>query len=127
MSDGRAQPRGAIQIRSLPRQTTWVDRAACAGKDPATWFIVEKTANYAAARQVCRRCPVRSECLEWALAANETEGFWGGLSPVERYELGRRRRAQAREAGHADLNQLLYLIILVLFIIVLLRILGVRV
>lgn len=31
------------------------------------------------------------------------------------------------EAGHADFNQLLYLIILVLFIIVLLRVLGVQV
>lgn len=94
MSDGRANARGLIHIQPLPSQTDWVSQAACAGKDPATWFLVEKGGSYDEARAVCADCPVSRECLEWALDAHETEGFWGGFSPLERYELGRRRRAQ---------------------------------
>ena len=36
------------------------------------------------AKSVCARCPVRADCLAYALAANEPEGVWGGTDPVER-------------------------------------------
>lgn len=48
------------------------------------------------AKQVCRGCPVRRECLEHALAARETDGVWGGLTPEERrHEIRRRNRRTA--------------------------------
>ena len=34
-------------------------------------------------RQVCARCPIRTECLNVAVAYNE-EGYWGGLTDQER-------------------------------------------
>ena len=34
--------------------------------------------------QCCDGCPVRRECLEYALAADERYGIWGGKTPEER-------------------------------------------
>lgn len=57
----------------------------------------------ASAKRVCAGCAVRAECLEYALAARETAGVWGGLSPRERLvELSRRgRSAEAYSVGRA--------------------------
>jgi WhiB family redox-sensing transcriptional regulator len=38
---------------------------------------------------------VRTDCLEFALAAREWEGIWGGLTEVERRRLHRQRRRSA--------------------------------
>jgi len=40
------------------------------------------------AKAVCARCPIRLQCLEYALIANEA-GIWGGLLPRERADLKR--------------------------------------
>lgn len=42
------------------------------------------------AKNICRRCPVRDECLEHALV-HEMWGVWGGLTPLERRRLRRAR------------------------------------
>jgi len=65
----------------------WRMRAACAeiGHQP---FFPEGTSwpriSYEPALKVCRSCPVQAECLEWALAADERYGVWGGKTPEER-------------------------------------------
>lgn len=41
-------------------------------------------AEVRAAKSVCYLCPVRRECLEYALAAGERWGVWGGLTTPER-------------------------------------------
>jgi hypothetical protein len=40
------------------------------------------------AKEVCDGCPVRPECLEWALE-NDEEGVWGGTSSYQRQQLRR--------------------------------------
>jgi WhiB family redox-sensing transcriptional regulator len=40
---------------------------------------------------MCSTCPVRSECLEYAIAAEERWGVWGGLTAPERERLMRRQ------------------------------------
>ncbi|GAB3724328.1 WhiB family transcriptional regulator [Nocardiopsis nanhaiensis] len=47
------------------------------------WFPTYSRGGWRA-RQVCGGCPVRQVCLEWALAANEPYGIWGGTTPAER-------------------------------------------
>ncbi|MGX5653675.1 WhiB family transcriptional regulator [Geodermatophilus nigrescens] len=42
------------------------------------------------AKEGCGGCPVRSECLEYALTSNRKYGIWGGLSERERRRLQRR-------------------------------------
>jgi len=44
----------------------------------------------AEARAICDRCPVKPECLEWALDHKE-EGVWGGTSEATRRSLERPR------------------------------------
>jgi WhiB family redox-sensing transcriptional regulator len=44
------------------------------------------------AQQVCARCEVRGECLEFALEHEEAHGIWGGLTPRGRARLLSERR-----------------------------------
>lgn len=61
----------------------WVDRALCAQVGGDAWFpeIGEPVTR---AKIICLRCPVRRECLEYALDHRETFGVWGGMSTNER-------------------------------------------
>jgi WhiB family redox-sensing transcriptional regulator len=52
------------------------------------------------AKEVCRGCVVREDCLEYALANGEKFGIWGGMSERERRRI-RRQRALARAAASA--------------------------
>lgn len=54
-----------------------------------------KLAREAEAKQICARCEVRSDCLEYALRVRENHGIWGGLNEMERRVLLRRREVAA--------------------------------
>jgi WhiB family redox-sensing transcriptional regulator len=64
----------------------WQERAVCAQTDPEAFFP-EKGGSVRAAKKVCRACPVRAECLDYALEHHERFGVWGGLSERERRKL----------------------------------------
>ena len=49
------------------------------------------------AKAVCAVCPVRRDCLEFALRLKVAHGVWGGLSERERRNLRRDRRRAATE------------------------------
>jgi WhiB family redox-sensing transcriptional regulator len=74
----------------------WVHRARCKDEDPELFFPVGTTGPAAgqlnAAKAICSQCPVRAECLEWAMATGQDAGVWGGLSEDERRALRRARR-----------------------------------
>jgi len=74
----------------------WVHRARCKDEDPELFFPVGTTGPAAVqieqAKTICRRCDVRAECLEWAMATGQDAGIWGGLSEEERRALRRARR-----------------------------------
>ena len=61
----------------------WAVDALCAQTDPDV-FHPEKGESTKQAKAVCVKCPVRTECLTWALTTNERFGIWGGLSERER-------------------------------------------
>jgi len=85
-----AQPSLSAYFRDLdPGTPAWQDEALCAQADPELWFP-EKGGSVREAKKVCRRCPVRAECLEYALEHDERFGLWGGLSERERRNLKRR-------------------------------------
>lgn len=89
------EPRSSIQYTVADEETrgNWQDEANCLGVDPDLFFP-ERGASTREAKEVCRGCVVRLDCLEYALVNGEKFGIWGGLSERERRRL-RRQRAQA--------------------------------
>ncbi len=81
----------------------WVHRAKCKDEDPELFFPIGTTGPAATqideAKAVCMQCPVRMECLEWALATGQDAGVWGGLSEEERRALRRTRRREAAQVA----------------------------
>lgn len=77
---------------------SWQTKANCMGVDPDLFFP-ERGASTREAKEVCRGCVVREECLEYALANGEKFGIWGGLSERERRRLRRARTGQRRAAA----------------------------
>jgi WhiB family redox-sensing transcriptional regulator len=80
-----------------PAETAWMVEAVCAQTDPDAFFPERDRSDPRPAKAVCRVCPVRVECLEYAQQRRDRFGIWGGLSPEER---AARRRA-ARLEGEA--------------------------
>lgn len=78
---------------------SWQDMANCLGVDPDLFFP-ERGASTREAKEVCKGCVVRDDCLEYALANGEKFGIWGGMSERERRRI-RRQRALARAAAAA--------------------------
>ena len=79
----------------------WLQRAACLDEDPELFFPVGTTGPFLLqverAKTVCMACPVRLECLDWALDTAQDAGVWGGLSEEERRAIRRARRREERE------------------------------
>ncbi len=72
----------------------WRTQAACQGKTPQMFPKNYKDITYIpAARALCRTCPVRTECLEYALGfpAADMHGVWAGLTPRQLAAEQRRR------------------------------------
>lgn len=64
----------------------WLDDALCKKDPPDDWFSDDRGA-VARARAVCYRCPVREQCLEYALDTETGYGMYGGCTPTERRAL----------------------------------------
>jgi Transcription factor WhiB len=64
----------------------WMRQGSCVHADPDVFFP-DKGGSAAAAKAVCAGCPVRTDCLDYALANSERFGVWGGLSERERRNL----------------------------------------
>lgn len=78
-------------------QEPWYEEAACASY-PAELFFPPSDAPSAAnaAKAICEGCPVREECLSFALETAQAEGVWGGMNAGERRRLRRRLRDRER-------------------------------
>ncbi|WP_329406548.1 WhiB family transcriptional regulator [Streptomyces sp. NBC_00704] len=76
----------------------WREQAECRSEDPDLFFPIGTSGpalmQAEQAKAVCRRCPVREPCLEWAMETDQTLGVWGGTSETERRALKRRIRAR---------------------------------
>jgi len=86
-----------IGRKHLMLDTSWQEFSNCLGVDPDLFFP-ERGASTREAKEVCRGCVVREDCLEFALANGEKFGIWGGMSERERRRI-RRQRALERQAA----------------------------
>ncbi|WP_298182693.1 WhiB family transcriptional regulator [Saccharomonospora sp.] len=83
----------------------WRHHAACRDEDPELFFPVSDMGpgaqQTAQAKAVCARCPVREECLRYALDNGLDYGIFGGLTERERRDLLRRNR-RGRAEDHEN-------------------------
>lgn len=61
----------------------WMAQAACRNVKPDLFFP-ERGVDCGDAKRVCFGCPVRAECLQYALDNGMRYGIWGGTSERDR-------------------------------------------
>jgi WhiB family redox-sensing transcriptional regulator len=69
----------------------WVLRARCREEPTDTFFpdTRNRGVSHDRALALCQECPVRAECLDFAVSNGEKYGIWGGTVPHERRKLRR--------------------------------------
>src|SRR6516162_3223543 len=98
-------PRPSLALKAVPvgdaarehgsRKVRWIcdgARAPDAERQP------EREIREGKAKAVCAACPVRAECLTYAVSRPEKYGTWGGLNEEERASERRRRMRRANAA-----------------------------
>ena len=83
-----------LEAKELIKNKTyeWKPRASCINVDSLIFIPSEIrgksiSKNYQQAKKYCFQCPVRTECLAYALVHNLDVGIFGGLTPQERKNL----------------------------------------
>jgi WhiB family redox-sensing transcriptional regulator len=74
----------------------WRQHAECRGMDPE-FFYPERGEDVDAIKAVCATCPVRAQCLEYAITHREMHGIWGGLSERQRRRIRSHRIVVTRD------------------------------
>ena len=70
-----------------PAEDAWRGLARCAQADPDEFFPIQGRPRI----KTCNGCPVKAECLSFALSSPwEPSGVWGGLLPNRVRSLWRR-------------------------------------
>jgi WhiB family redox-sensing transcriptional regulator len=86
----------------------WRAASACRTADPDLFFPVAAGAaaspQVSLALRICDDCPVKRECLDFAMRTREQAGIWGGTTPEERIRVlrARHRRPARRAWGQAQ-------------------------
>lgn len=84
---------------------SWMGQAECSHLDQTLFFgeEVEDASKHAPshtkhlnviAQNVCGRCPVREQCLDYALTNDLEFGIWGGMTPRARSRYLERTKAR---------------------------------
>lgn len=78
----------------------WKEQGACVSSDTSL-FIMERdlkgrslNKEYKQAIDICLQCPVRAECLAYAIKNYCSEGVWGGTIPAQRKGLHNNRKVR---------------------------------
>jgi WhiB family redox-sensing transcriptional regulator len=77
---------GPVGLEELVDRPEWMASGACRGAD-AGRFFPGRGQDVRPAKALCARCPVRADCLEYALADTGLQGIWGGTSARERRQI----------------------------------------
>jgi WhiB family redox-sensing transcriptional regulator len=92
---------GATTAADVTFPGQWAEQALCAQAGPDAWFPTKGQHSPAKiAIRICRACPVRVQCLDYALSGVDTwggitTGIWCGTTPQERDRLRQQRKAVA--------------------------------
>ncbi len=89
---------------SADKGADWRHDSICRDEDPELFFAVGTSGaslmQIDQAKAVCRRCPVQTDCGEWAISRGVADGVWGGMSETEREQEMRRRGLRVNRVVH---------------------------
>lgn len=74
---------------------SWEEEALCKNVSTEIFFSYHKS-DIEKAKKTCSKCPVREECLLFAVNHNIFYGIYGGLDPEERKRVKRRMERRGR-------------------------------
>jgi hypothetical protein len=83
----------SVGLPDLLNRPPWHRDALCL-EHPEVEFFVDATGDMGPAKRLCARCPVREECLAYALARPSLDGVWGGTSKRARARMRRRQSGE---------------------------------
>ena len=70
---------------------SWKKQARCKGEPLSTFFIVgplenekQAHADWPRINELCGKCPVQQECLDYAVNNHIRQGIWGGKTFTQR-------------------------------------------
>jgi WhiB family redox-sensing transcriptional regulator len=82
-------PGNLIDLPSIGwKPQPWRSEAACKGEPVDVWFATQGH-GVKVAKRICNTCPVRIDCLKWAVEEQINHGIYGGRTPRERRMLRR--------------------------------------
>lgn len=70
----------------------WMEFALCKGAPLEIFFPDANPTGTHLAQAICKECPVKAPCLDYALKNYIEQGVWGGTSERTRRKLRRARR-----------------------------------
>lgn len=84
-------------LSSTWEREPWKSQAKCRGL-PRGWFFSgsDRSEEDLRGLQVCGTCPVREECLDYALRNRSDYGIFGGLTALQRKRIRWKRDRAAR-------------------------------
>jgi WhiB family redox-sensing transcriptional regulator len=88
---------------SISDDNEWWNHRRCAGMPPWIFYpkvtskITENYDPFSLARSICAGCSVRTECLEYAKATGETDGFWGGEDMSQQHKQAKKQSRMDRK------------------------------
>jgi WhiB family transcriptional regulator, redox-sensing transcriptional regulator len=79
---------------------SWMEQAACRHEGNELFFPTDvgtsNSMHKVARERYCNGCPVKRQCLEFAIRLDIDHGLWGGASERQRREMRRERRLLVR-------------------------------
>ena len=82
-----ANPRQSKEVQQLQQSLTEAiseNGAFCEGYTEEFYCEQDDRMAITMAKFICASCPIQQICQDYALAAQEEYGIWGGLTPEER-------------------------------------------
>lgn len=80
----------------------WRQFAACGDMNVADFFPEEGANVTLEIKIVCRGCPVRNECLDFAIRTKQKYGVWGGYNEQDRRRTRRKSVALIRARNREE-------------------------
>lgn len=90
MTDRGPRARSWPDFSNLP---AWMDDGACKHHPHPEWWFPTVGEGHAhvtwKAIEICQSCPVREQCLEYAVTTHQNHGIWGGMFERQRRKVRR--------------------------------------